>query len=61
MDYYVYLAGAMSCHYEENRYEKATEWRKRAEIYFTNNTDNFKCLNPCNYFSIGDNYHTSDY
>ena len=61
MKYRIYLAGAMSCYYEENRYEKATEWRKRAEIYFANNTDNFKCINPCNYFSIGDNYHASDY
>ena len=51
----------MSCHYEENRYEKATEWRKRAEIYFANNTDNFKCINPMRYFSYDTNYHTSDY
>ena len=61
MKYRIYLAGAMSCHYEENRYEKATKWRERAEIYFANNTDNFKCVNPCNYFPIGDNYHTSDF
>ena len=61
MEFRVYLAGAMSCHYEENKYEKATKWRERAEIYFANNTDNFKCVNPCNYFSISDNYHTSDF
>ncbi len=51
----------MSCYYEENRYEKATEWRKRAEIYFANNADNFKCINPMRYFSYDTNYHTSDY
>lgn len=59
--YKVYLAGAMSCYHKERCYEKATEWRKRAEIYFVNNADNFECINPCNYFSIGDNYHTSDF
>ena len=61
MNYYVYLAGAMSYYHKEKCYEKATEWRKRAEIYFTNNTDNFKCINPCDYFSIGDNYHTNNF
>ena len=61
MKYKIYLCGAMSCYYEENEYEKATKWRERAEIYFANNTDNFRCINPCNYFSISDNYHTSDY
>lgn len=61
MKHQIYLAGAMSYYYEENRYEKATEWRIRAELYFANNTDNFKCINPCNYFSIGGNYHTSEY
>lgn len=58
--YKIYLAGAMSCFYKENCYEKATEWRKRAEKYFTNHTDSFECINPCNYFSIGDNYHTNN-
>ena len=61
MEFRVYLAGAMSCHYEENKYEKATKWRKKAEEYFINNTDNFKCINPCDYFSIGDNYHTNKF
>ena len=61
MKYKCYLAGAMSCYYKEGNIEEATKWRERAEKYFANNTDNFKCINPCNYFSIGDNYHTSDY
>ena len=59
--YKVYLAGAMSHWYKENKIAKAIKWRERAEKYFANNTDNFWCINPCNYFSIGDNYHTSDY
>ena len=61
MKYKCYLAGAMSCYYKENCYEKATKWRKKAEEYFINNTDNFKCINPCDYFSIGDNYHTNNF
>ena len=61
MEFRVYLAGAMRCYYEENEYEKATKWRERAEIYFANNTENFRCINHCNYFSISDNYHTSDF
>ena len=61
MNYKIYLAGAMSCYYKENNVEKAEKWRERAEIYFANNTDNFKCINPCDYFSIGDNYHTNDF
>ena len=59
--YKVYLAGAMSHWYKENKVEKAIKWRERAERYFANNTVNFWCINPCNYFSIGDNYHTSDF
>ena len=61
MNYKIYLAGAMSCFYKENNVEKAEEWRERAEIYFNTNDGNFKCINPMRYFSIGDNYHTSDY
>ena len=59
--YRIYLAGAMSHWYKENKVEKATEWRERAEKYFANNTENFRCVNPMRYFSIGSNYHTSDY
>ena len=61
MKHKIYLGGAMSHWYKENAYEKATEWRKRAEEYFKNNSDNFECINPCSYFSIGGNYHTSDF
>ena len=61
MKYICYLAGAMSCYYKEKCYGKATKWRERAEKYFANYTDNFKCVNPCDYFSIGDNYHTNDF
>lgn len=60
MKHRVYLGGAMSHWYKENSYEKATEWRERAEKYFENNTCDFECINPCRYFSIGSNYHTSD-
>lgn len=59
--YKVYLAGAMSHWYKENKIEKAVEWRERAEKYFFDNTFNFECVNPMRYFSIGDNYHTSDF
>lgn len=58
--YKIYLAGAMSCFYRENCYEKATKWRERAEKYFTNHTDSFECINPLHYFSIGGNYHTNN-
>ena len=61
MKYKIYLAGAMSCYYKENNVEKAEKWRERAEIYFNTNDGNFKCINPMRYFSIDDNYHTSDY
>lgn len=61
MKYKCYLAGAMSCYYKENCYEKATKWRKKAEEYFTNNTDTFECINPIYFYSIGGNYHTSNF
>ena len=57
----VYLAGAMSYWYKENKIEKATAWRKRAEKYFENYSLNFECVNPMRYFSIGSNYHKSDF
>lgn len=59
--YKIYLAGAMSYWHKENKIEKATKWRERAEKYFENYTLNFECINPMRYFSIGDNYHTSDF
>ena len=61
MKYFVYLAGAMSCYYKEGKVEKATEWRERAEKYFDSYSETIRCINPMRYFSIGDNYHTSDY
>lgn len=61
MEYFVYLAGAISCYFKENNIEKATRWREKAEKYFENNTDTIRCINPMRYFSIGGNYHTSDF
>ena len=61
MKYKIYLAGAMSYWYKENKIEKATAWRERAEKYFENYNFNFECINPMRYFSIGSNYHTSDF
>lgn len=60
MKHRIYLAGAMSCYYKENKIEKATKWRERAKKYFENYSDNFECINPMDYFSIGGSYHTSD-
>ena len=57
----VYLAGAMSCYHKENNIEKATKWREKAEEYFKNNTENFECINPMRFYSIGSSYHTSDF
>ena len=61
MNYKIYLAGAMSHWYKEDKIEKATKWRERAEEYFENDCFGFNCINPMRYFSIGDNYHTNDY
>lgn len=61
MDYYVYLAGALTCYYKENKIEKATNWRKKAEEYFDRYTDNFTCINPIDYFTVDGNYHTNEY
>ena len=33
----------------------------KAEKYFENYNFNFECINPMRYFSIGSNYHTSDF
>lgn len=60
MKHKVYLAGAMSYWYKKNKNEKATRWREKSEEYFENYTDTFECINPMRYFSIGNNYHTSD-
>ena len=59
--YFTYLAGAIGCYHKENKIEKATEWRERAEKYFCNNCDTIKCINPCHYYDYGSNYHTSNY
>ena len=61
MKYKCYLAGAMSCYYKEGNIEEATKWRERAENYFAFNTENVVCINPMRYFSIDENYHTTDY
>lgn len=57
----VYLAGALTCYYEENKFEKATKWRKMAEKYFEENTDNFVCINPIYYITDNSNHHATGY
>lgn len=42
----VYLAGAISCFYEESQPEKASLWREKAEKYLADKLD-IKCFNPC--------------
>lgn len=61
MKYFVYLAGAIGCYYKENKIEKSTEWRKRAEKYFDKYSETIKCINPCDFYDYGSNYHTNDY
>ena len=61
MKYKCYLAGAMSCYYKENCYEKATKWRERAEEYFKDNSETIEYINPIHFYSIGGNYHTSNF
>ena len=61
MKYKCYLAGAMSCYYKEGKVEEATEWRERAENYFDAYSETIRCINPMRYFSIDENYHTTDY
>ena len=61
MSHKVYLAGAISYWYKENKIEKATAWRERAEEYFENDCFGFNCINPMRYYSVGDNYHTSNF
>lgn len=57
----VYLAGALTCYYKENKFEKATKWRKMAEKYFEENTDNFVCINPIYYITDNSDPHATDY
>ena len=57
----VYLAGALTCYYKENKFEKATKWRKMAEKYFEENTDNFVCINPIYYITDNSNHHATGY
>ena len=52
MKYLCYLAGAMSCYYEENNYEKATEWREKAEKYFNFYCETIQCINPVHFYSL---------
>ena len=57
----IYLAGAMSYWYKMNKYEKAKEWRNKAKAYFFDEYDcSFECTDPMDFYSIGENYHTSD-
>ena len=59
MKHLCYLAGAMSCYYKENNYEKATKWREKAEEYFNNYSGTIQCINPVRFYSFDGNDYTN--
>lgn len=47
----------MEAYYGTNKAEK---WRKEASEYFEKYTDDFKTINPTDFYQYGENYHKTD-
>ena len=54
---YIYTAGAMEAYANTN---KAEEWRDDVKDFFSKYSDNFKVINPTDFYKYGQNYHKSD-
>ncbi len=54
---YIYTAGAMEAYANT---DKAEKWRNGVKEFFNKYSDNFKIINPTDYYSYGNNYHKSD-
>ena len=54
---YIYTAGAMEIYANTN---KAEEWRDDVKEFFEKYSDNFKVINPTDYYASGKNYHKTD-
>lgn len=39
---------------------KAEEWRRYVKDFFEKNTDNYRVINPTDYYQYGKNYHKTD-
>lgn len=54
---YIYTAGAMEAYANTNKAEK---WRDDVKKFFDKYTDNFKIINPTDYYTYGKKYHKTD-
>ena len=54
---YIYTAGAMEAYANTNKAEK---WRNDVKDFFDKYSENFKVINPTDYYTYGKNYHKSD-
>lgn len=53
----IYLAGSMEAISDED----AKKWRKEVKKYYIDNSLDFECINPLDYYSYRESYHTNDF
>lgn len=53
----IYTAGAMEAYANA---DKAEKWRDEVKKIFSKYSDNFKVINPTDYYTYGKNYHKTD-
>lgn len=54
---YIYTAGAVEAY---TNTDKAEKWRNDVKEYFEKYSNNFKIINPTDYYTYGKNQHKSD-
>lgn len=54
---YIYTAGAVEAYANTNKAEK---WRDDVKEFFEKHSDNFKVINPTDYYTYGKNYYKTD-
>lgn len=53
----IYTSGAMEAYANT---DKAEKWRGEVKYFFDNYCENFKIVNPTDYYAYGKNYHKTD-
>lgn len=60
MNRIIYLAGAMSCHFNTDQHDYPKKWREDAKKYVKQLYDEITLISPTDFYEIGKNYHKKE-
>lgn len=56
----IYLAGAMGCYFNTDKYDYPKKWRDRAKKYVKKFYGDITIISPTDFYEIGKNYHKKE-